>query len=81
MGERTFTLDAFQVEAIDAIDRGDNVLVAAPTGAGKTVVAEHAVQRALNDGDAPFTPLRSRHSPTRSTQTWCVDMAPSGSES
>lgn len=61
MGERTFTLDAFQVEAIDAIDRGDNVLVAAPTGAGKTVVAEHAVQRALNDGGRAFytTPIKA----------------------
>ena len=38
-----FTLDRFQVEAIEAIDAGQSVLVAAPTGSGKTVVAEHAV--------------------------------------
>ena len=42
-----FALDPFQVEAIAALDRGESVLVAAPTGSGKTVVAEHAVERAL----------------------------------
>ena len=38
-----FELDAFQRDAIAAIDGGQSVLVAAPTGAGKTVVAAHAV--------------------------------------
>ena len=42
-----FALDPFQQQAIAAIDRGESVLVAAPTGAGKTVVAEHAVARVL----------------------------------
>ena len=40
----------FQREAIDALDAGESVLVAAPTGSGKTVVAEHAVAQALADG-------------------------------
>jgi len=44
-----FTLDPFQRQAIAAIDRGESVLVAAPTGAGKTVVAEHAVARVLEE--------------------------------
>ena len=39
----SFDLDDFQLEAIDALENGDNVLVAAPTGAGKTVVADFAV--------------------------------------
>lgn len=39
----SFDLDDFQHEAIDALESGDNVLVAAPTGAGKTVVADFAV--------------------------------------
>ncbi len=46
-----FTLDPFQQQAIAAIDRGESVLVAAPTGAGKTVVAEHAVDRVLVEDD------------------------------
>jgi ATP-dependent RNA helicase HelY len=49
-----FTLDQFQVRAIAALDAGRSVLVAAPTGAGKTVVAEHAVAKALGDGDKAF---------------------------
>ena len=42
-----FTLDPFQVRALDALDAGQSVLVAAPTGSGKTVVAEYAVALAL----------------------------------
>ena len=38
-----FPLDDFQREAIDALEDGDNVLVAAPTGAGKTIVADFAM--------------------------------------
>jgi ATP-dependent RNA helicase HelY len=47
---RGFTLDAFQTEAIQALNRGQSVLVAAPTGTGKTVVADYVVEKALNDG-------------------------------
>ncbi len=49
-----FELDPFQRDAIAALDAGRNVLVAAPTGAGKTVVAEHAVDLALRDGRRCF---------------------------
>ncbi len=57
----SFQLDRFQIEAIAAIDRGESVLVAAPTGSGKTVVAEHALRRALLDGDKAFytTPIKA----------------------
>ena len=44
-----FELDPFQVRAVEALDGGRSVLVAAPTGSGKTV-AEHAVARALATG-------------------------------
>ncbi|MDE0635260.1 MAG: DEAD/DEAH box helicase [Candidatus Poribacteria bacterium] len=40
-------LDQFQEEAIAAIDRDHSVIVAAPTGAGKTVIAEYAVEKCL----------------------------------
>jgi ATP-dependent RNA helicase HelY len=56
-----FALDRFQLEAIEALAAGGSVLVAAPTGAGKTVVAEYAVERALElDGKAFYTtPLKA----------------------
>src|SRR5438045_6273008 len=56
-----FPLDEFQVRAIRALDEGESVLVAAPTGSGKTVVAEYAVAKALNDGAKAFytTPLKA----------------------
>ncbi|HZM39269.1 MAG TPA: DEAD/DEAH box helicase [Acidimicrobiales bacterium] len=56
-----FELDAFQVRAIAALDDGRSVLVAAPTGSGKTVVAEYAVARALADGSKTFytTPIKA----------------------
>jgi superfamily II RNA helicase len=49
-GGQEFELDAFQQEAVAAVEAGESVLVAAPTGAGKTVVAEYAVERALETG-------------------------------
>jgi len=56
-----FELDAFQLRAIEALDQGQSVLVAAPTGSGKTVVAEHAVARALAEGGKAFytTPIKA----------------------
>jgi ATP-dependent RNA helicase HelY len=56
-----FPLDGFQLEAVDALSRGMSVLVAAPTGSGKTVVAEYAVERALDAGRKCFytTPLKA----------------------
>ena len=49
-----FPLDDFQVHAVEALDAGRNVLVAAPTGSGKTVVAEEAIHRALAEGRRAF---------------------------
>ena len=59
--DRGFPLDDFQREALDAIDAGHSVLVAAPTGSGKTVVAEYAVEHALAQGGKTFytTPLKA----------------------
>ena len=59
--DRGFVLDRFQREAIEHLDAGRSVLVTAPTGAGKTVVAEHAIDRALAGGGRAFytTPIKA----------------------
>jgi ATP-dependent RNA helicase HelY len=56
-----FGLDPFQVRACQALEAGDGVLVAAPTGAGKTVVGEFAVHLALAEGRKCFytTPIKA----------------------
>lgn len=56
-----FELDDFQKEACEHIDNGKSVVVCAPTGAGKTVIAEHAIHRALQEGKRVFytTPLKA----------------------
>ncbi len=56
-----FDLDDFQRRAVGSLDRGESVLVAAPTGSGKTVVAEHAVELALAAGARIFytTPIKA----------------------
>lgn len=56
-----FSLDDFQRDAIGALHQRESVLVAAPTGAGKTVVAEYAVEQALSRDRKAFytTPLKA----------------------
>jgi len=56
-----FGLDPFQHEALSALAAGDGVLVAAPTGAGKTVVGEFAAHLALSEGTRCFytTPIKA----------------------
>ena len=56
-----FEPDPFQLRAFEALDDGRSVLVAAPTGSGKTVVAEYAVAKALGEGQKAFytTPLKA----------------------
>lgn len=49
-----FQLDPFQLDAIDAFDRGDHIVAAAPTGSGKTVIAEYAIETMLRDGRRAF---------------------------
>lgn len=41
--------DRFQKEAIDYINAGHSVIVSAPTGAGKTAIAEHVIRKCLED--------------------------------
>ncbi|WP_326691842.1 MULTISPECIES: DEAD/DEAH box helicase [unclassified Streptomyces] len=56
-----FDLDAFQIEACQALEAGKGVLVAAPTGSGKTIVGEFAVHLALSQGRKCFytTPIKA----------------------
>src|SRR6187402_1979915 len=57
-----FGLDPFQLEACRVLEEGRSVLVAAPTGAGKTIVAEFAVHLALREPRAKVfytTPMKA----------------------
>src|SRR5690242_12717575 len=56
-----FDLDFFQVDACRALENGHGVLVAAPTGSGKTIVGEFAVHLALANGQKCFytTPIKA----------------------
>jgi ATP-dependent RNA helicase HelY len=57
-----FSPDPFQIAACHALEDGRSVLVAAPTGAGKTVVAEFAIHLAMSEPDAKAfytTPMKA----------------------
>jgi ATP-dependent RNA helicase HelY len=56
-----FGLDRFQDEALDAVDADVNVLVSAPTGSGKTLIANYAIGRILEQNQRAFytTPLKA----------------------
>ncbi len=56
-----FEPDRFQTDSFDALDEGANVIVAAPTGAGKTLIAAYAVARAIEHGTRVFytTPIKA----------------------
>ncbi|HIT76939.1 MAG TPA: DEAD/DEAH box helicase, partial [Candidatus Avipropionibacterium avicola] len=57
----TFTFDDYQLEACRHVENGSTVLVAAPTGAGKTIAGEFAVHLALSQGRKCFytTPIKA----------------------
>lgn len=56
-----FQLDDFQRQAIAALEAERSIVVSAPTGAGKTVIGEYAIYRALAQGKRVFytTPLKA----------------------
>ncbi|HET7559994.1 MAG TPA: DEAD/DEAH box helicase, partial [Limnochordia bacterium] len=47
---RNLTLDGFQRRAIAHIEAGRSVLVSAPTGTGKTLVADYVIEKMYRDG-------------------------------
>ena len=61
LADLPFPPDPFQLAALDALDAGRSVLVSAPTGSGKTLVAAYGVRRALAEGKKAFytTPLKA----------------------
>lgn len=57
-----FDLDPFQIAGCHALEAGRSVLVAAPTGAGKTIVGEFAIHLAMQEpGEKAFytTPMKA----------------------
>ena len=64
-----FPLDDFQLAACEALEAGRGVLVAAPTGAGKTWSASSRSTWRWPPAASASTPRRSRRCPTRSTPT------------
>jgi superfamily II RNA helicase len=60
-GRYPFVFDPFQEEAIGHIALGMSVIVSAPTGAGKTLIAEFAIFRALANGQrlSYTTPIKA----------------------
>ena len=61
LGLLDFELDPFQEQACEALAIGKGVLVAAPTGAGKTVVGEFAIHLAIEKEQKVFytTPIKA----------------------
>lgn len=56
-----FSLDRFQLQAVDALNQGKSVVVCAPTGSGKTLIGEYAIHRAIRQQRRVFytTPLKA----------------------
>lgn len=56
-----FPLDPFQKHAVKAIHQGENVLVTAKTGSGKTLVGEYLIHHCIKQGKRVFytTPIKS----------------------
>lgn len=61
MTQLGFPPDEFQVEAMESIAQGHSVVVCAPTGSGKTLIAEYATYQSLHVGRRIFytTPLKA----------------------
>ncbi len=68
---RGFELDPFQSAAIEALGRGASVLVSAPTGNGKTVVADWIVERALARGRSVIYTAPIKALSNQKFRDWC----------
>ena len=61
LNRHAFPADPFQIEAMNALDRDSSVLVTAPTGSGKTLIASYGIEQAFRRGATSFytTPLKA----------------------
>ncbi len=61
VSQLAFEPDDFQRRAFEVLERDESVVVSAPTGAGKTLIAEAAVHRAVESGRRAFytTPIKA----------------------
>ena len=61
---RDYTLDPYQVQAITEIENGHSLVLSAPTGSGKTLVAEYLIEKVLQTEHSYgcLCPLRSYRS-------------------
>ena len=61
INEYAFNLDDFQINGCHALEAGESVLVAAPTGSGKTIIGEFAIHLALKQKKKAFytTPIKA----------------------
>ena len=61
LSDLPFQADAFQIEALRSVERGRSVVVTAPTGAGKTLVADGAIAITIERGQRTFytTPIKA----------------------
>ena len=50
MEYKGLTLDKFQEDAIKAIEHNKSVVVSAPTGSGKTLIADYIIDRDFKKG-------------------------------
>ena len=55
------TPDKYQILAAEAIERGDSLVLTAPTGTGKTLVGEYAIHKNMENGNRTYytTPLKA----------------------
>lgn len=51
MEYRGKVLDVFQIEAVSYIDKNESIIVSAPTGTGKTLIADYAIEKLINEGN------------------------------